>query len=398
MIGLGPVWTPILVLGLMCFILAGIHIFTPKYKFTRSLGPQVPTFFIALALSNLHIFPAPTYTLYSDVYNIVLPVALAMLLLSIDIRTLFKCLKPKIFLIMVCACFATFFAAIIAGLILRPDVDGVKTLASCAASAIGGTENLLATAAALGVKENLVGAITALNMLVYTISCMILFGTAGSEVLLNKLDKWIKPTQDPRAIAAEVHANKKEFYESTSINILVMGGVVMGCIAVSQLTAKFIKPISLPGGGLITISWYLFLTTVCLLIGTYTHIGKIKLLSQVAMPLLFLSVMAVFLRADLVASFAMIQYFPVILVMYMLHKVILIFCAKALRVDALTTVTASMAAIGGAASAPMIPTVAGVPELIPVSIIFATMGYAFANYLGWIDGEVLLKLLHGFTV
>ncbi|PWM23289.1 MAG: hypothetical protein DBX44_05935, partial [Oscillospiraceae bacterium] len=50
------------------------------------------------------------------------------------------------------------------------------------------------------------------------------------------------------------------------------------------------------------------------------------------------------------------------------------------------------------ASAPMIPTVAGVPEMIPLSIIFATIGYAFANYLAWADGQILLKLLHGITV
>ena len=50
MIGLNDLWTQVLVLGLMCVILAGIHYVTPKFKVTRSLGPQVPTRLIALAL------------------------------------------------------------------------------------------------------------------------------------------------------------------------------------------------------------------------------------------------------------------------------------------------------------------------------------------------------------
>ncbi len=400
MIGLNDLWTQVLVLGLMCVILAGIHYVTPKFKVTRSLGPQVPTFFIALALSNLRIFPAPDYALYNNIYNVGLPVALALLLLSIDIRAMVKSLKPRVFVVMVCACFATFFGALVAGIVFRPDVLGVKTLASCAGAAIGGTENMLATAAALEIDHDLIGAITAINMLVYTVSCMILFGVAGSDAMLGRLNSWIKPLQDPKALAAEVHshAKNKEYFPINTKTTLMMVASVMGCIAVSQFVAKFIKPIPLPGGGEITISWYLILTTVCLVVGTFTPVGKFELIEHAAMPLLFLSVMAIFLKADLLASLEMINLFPVVLTMYMLHKVFVIISAKILRVDALTSVTASMAAIGGGASAPMIPTVAGVPEMIPLSIIFATIGYAFANYLAWADGQILLKLLHGITV
>lgn len=400
MIGLNSRWTQVLTLGIMCFILVGIHKATPKYRITRAMGPQVPTFLIALTLSNLHILPAPNYVLYTNIYNIGLPVALAILLLSIDLKAITKCLKPRVFIIMICACFATFFSALIAGFIFRPDVETVKALASCAGAAIGGTENMLATASGLKMDENLIGGVTAINMLAYTVSCCILFGIAGSDAAQAKLNAWIKPLQDPKQIAAgvrEINLNKEKI-KVTPISLLIMSGAIFVCIGISQYIGSKIPPIPLPGGGVITISWYLVLTTVCLLVGAYTPVAKIEHMDTMGMPLLYLAVMAIFARTDLATAISSLGWFPVVLTMYLLHKVFIFASAKILRVDALTSVTASMAAIGGAASAPMIPTVAGVPELIPLAIIFATIGYAFANYLAWFDGQILLNILHGIGV
>jgi len=58
-----------------------------------------------------------------------------------------------------------------------------------------------------------------------------------------------------------------------------------------------------------------------------------------------------------------------------------VFGAKLLRLDVSMAAVASVACVGGAASAPV---AAGYhrEELVPVSIMLALIGYALGNYLG----------------
>jgi len=63
------------------------------------------------------------------------------------------------------------------------------------------------------------------------------------------------------------------------------------------------------------------------------------------------------------------------------HFLFIVLAARLLRVDVSMAAVASVAAVGGAASAPV---AAGFhrEELVPVSIMLALIGYALGNYLG----------------
>ncbi len=63
------------------------------------------------------------------------------------------------------------------------------------------------------------------------------------------------------------------------------------------------------------------------------------------------------------------------------HFVFIVLGARLLRIDVSMAAVASVAAVGGAASAPV---AAGYhrEELVPVSIMLALIGYGLGNYLG----------------
>ena len=67
------------------------------------------------------------------------------------------------------------------------------------------------------------------------------------------------------------------------------------------------------------------------------------------------------------------------------HFVFIVIGAKLFRVDVSLAAVSSVAAVGGAASAPV---AAGYhrEELVPISIMLALLGYALGNYLGVLTG------------
>ena len=399
-IGLNATWTAVLTMGIMCAILYIIHRLTKEVKCLQSVGPQVPTFLIAAALSNSYILPGPKYPLYSSINSIVLPISLALMLLSIDIKSVTKTIGFRPFILMVFACFATFIGGLVSGLIFTPDQDGCIGLAAAVAMGIGGAENYMATANALKMSEDKIGVMLAVALVAYAVAISIQYFVAGNKPLTTRLDAWIKPKQNPREIAefVKAHESERTFFKWGPVVIQAMIASACLCVAFSNLIGKMIPKIALPGGGVLTISWYLVLTTVCILVDTLTPAKKIPNMQTVGLATLYISVMAVFAKTNIIAAFKYAHLFFIILLAYLIHIALIYISAKLLRVDSVTAVTASVAALGGAASAPLVPMLADLPELIPLSVLLATVGYALANYMGWGLGEILLSVIYNITI
>ena len=69
------------------------------------------------------------------------------------------------------------------------------------------------------------------------------------------------------------------------------------------------------------------------------------------------------------------------LICIILHLVLVVLSARLFRIDVHMAAIASIACIGGAASAPVVAAYHR-KELVPVAIILAIGGYALGNYLG----------------
>ena len=74
-----------------------------------------------------------------------------------------------------------------------------------------------------------------------------------------------------------------------------------------------------------------------------------------------------------------------------IHAVILILVAKLFKLDLFTCAVASLANIGGVASAPILAA-AYSQALIPIGVLMAMMGYVFGTGAGLMVGKVLSLL------
>lgn len=388
----------ILTVASLCLILVAIHYITPKNKLLRLTGPQVPSFLLAILLTNLHILPGPSFPAYRTLFSVLLPVSLGLILLAIDLRSVVRSLGVKPFALSLISCFGTFLGAFTLPILLSTTPENIKAMAIVVGNGTGGTENSMAVAHALQLDAGMTSATLALLMIPYTAVCLWNFAVAGSKPLQEKLNGWLKPTM----IAESDLVIADENSGGTKLNAtLLLGalGVAMILIPVSDLIRRYIPPVPLPMGGNLNIPMMIILTSLALILGAYSKtIKKIPHMNTIGMALLWLAVMANFCSSDLEKAKAAVYLLIPIFVCYFINVAFTFLGAKLLRMDALSAAIASMAAVGGAASAPMVPMIAGQAQLVPLSILMSMVGYAVGNYMGWGYGQLLLRLLHGISI
>jgi uncharacterized membrane protein len=128
-------------------------------------------------------------------------------------------------------------------------------------------------------------------------------------------------------------------------------------------------------------TWALLLVTTLGILLSATPLRNVPGTEPLAMAFVYMYMTMIGASADL-AALSGAQYFLAAgFLTISIHLVIIVIGAKLLRLDVSMAAVSSVAAVGGAASAPV---AAGFhrEELVPVSIMLALIGYALGNYLG----------------
>ena len=390
------------VLGIMFlmiyFVLTNIH----KIPVVRKIGAPIVLVFLGIVLTNCGILPDPSYPLYSTINNIGMPIALSMLLMSIDLRAMKRIMGAKPFLIMVLGAVATSVGGIIVGLIWgaigNPSIEQLKGVAMMVGAGIGGTENFIAVGQSLeATTDSLAGfsipmvigcqAVVAMNFVI-----------AGNVAYQKKFNGFIKPSYNIVERINELGEDKtvkKPFDGNNSMLAFALACITTG---VAFWLGGIIPPIPLPGGGILTIPSLLILTTICLLIGTFTSLGKIDKMQDLGGAALYLVVFALFMTMDMSTFVDNIVMIVPFFLLCLFHWIIIILLAKIFKVDIVTTIIASTANVGGNVSAPICASLTGYKELLPVAVMMAAVGTALGNYGGFFVGQVLLKAIFGVTI
>lgn len=397
-----PEIAAVLTVGLMFLLIYVTFVHGPKWKLIKIMGPPVPLVGAAIFLSNTGIAPAPGYEVYNSIYSTLMPVALALLLLSVNFRTLKKSMGSKPFLIMAIGGFATMLGGLIIGFVFKPNIIDCKGYAAQVAAGIGGTENFLAVAQALQLGEEFSGGFSIAMVLSVSLITTINYCICGNKTLSKKFNAWIKPTFDVVENLEEMEMRAKEHiydhkWSSTSVALAII--LSCSCVGFSYSIGKYIPRIPLPGGGIITIESILVMTTVCLLIGAiFPKLTNIEGMAEIGQVCLWLVLVALYMRMDFSDLKNVLYILLPYCLIYILHWIIIIIAAKFMKIDIITTLIASTANIGGGNSAPICAMMTGHGQLVPMAVTMAALGYAMANYGGWLVGQILLKTLHGITI
>jgi len=378
-------FTYVAVLIFIAAMLLWLQKFT-KWKFFDFVPPIVLLYLVTMIFCTLKVWDlGETKAAYSGLKNNILFAMIFLMLLRCDIRKILK-LGPKML--------GGFFAASVSiaiGFIATYAIlhgalgsEAWKALGALCGSWMGGSGNMIAVQAAFDIGEADMAYALVVDSIDYSIWVMFLLWAIN---LAPKFNKWVKAdttTLDEvsKKLEDDAKANDKPI---TFVNIMVLLGLSLVISAAGQNIGAAIA-------GKLTFldksTWTVLFITLAGLIGALTPIGKMSGTSELSNVMLYCVVALLASRA----SFLELTDAPIwILAGFMvlaIHGIILVIIAKIFKLDMFTCGVASLANIGGSASAPIL---AGAYSgaLVPVGVLMALMGYVIGTGGGILVAHIM---------
>ena len=378
-------FTYIAVLIFLAAFLVWLQKYT-KWKFFDYVPPIVLLYLVTMIMCTLNVWDLKaTKPAYSALKNNILYAMIFPMQLRCDIRKILK-LGPKML--------GGFFAASVSigiGFIATYAIlhgalgaGSWKALGALCGSWMGGSGNMIAVQAALDIGEADMAYALVVDSIDYSIWVMFLLWAIN---LAPKFNKWVKAdtaTLDEvsRKLEDDAKANDGKI---TFVNIIFLLGLSLVVSAFGQNIGTAINGVA---PFLDKATWTVLLITLAGLVGAITPIGKMAGTSELSNVMLY-SVVALLASR---ASFLELTDAPIWIIagfmILAIHGIILVLLAKIFKLDMFTCGVASLANIGGSASAPIL---AGAYSgaLVPVGVLMALMGYVIGTGGGLIVAHIM---------
>lgn len=362
-------------LSAVIMLIVAFSFWAEQTSWGQKLGGPLLLLAIAMAASNLGLIPysAPVY---GTIAGILVPMAIPLLLLRADFKTIFSESGPMLIAFMV-ATGATVAGAFggVALIDLGPleaEIAGTVT-----SSYIGGSLNFVATAEAVGIKDSsiyvaglsadAVGAVFFLIML-----------------MLMPTIRFVRralPSKFIGADAAELQ-EMQSAHEPKLASPFNLAHVANG-LAISLVVCA----LSLVVSGLLNMDslFILIVTAVSLLVANFgkpllKHVSSEFEVGTLFMYIFFVAIGAGANVADVLGSALPILLF--IVVMVLVHLCLLVIVGKWMKLDLAEVMIASNACILGPAPAAALAASKGWQPLVAPGILVGLFGYAIATFIG----------------
>ena len=347
-----------------------------RWKIFNVLPAIIWIFLTPIFLSYFGVIPreSPVYTNFKA---LAVPMFIVLMLLDINIRQAVK-VAWRGAGVLVMGALGIVVGAATSFYVLRSVLppDTALGFGALAGSWIGGTGNLAAVAEGLQTPGEMVGMVVLVDNFVYLAYFPIILTCKRWSGWFNRYSK-VSQTQMQR-IADSVNAVERKTHEVHFRDILTLIGCGFAGILVAQKLAAImpdIPPIMTQS------TWSILLVTTIGILLSATPLKKIAGSEPVSMTFVYIYMTMIGAQADL-GNIGGAQWFMVAGVFcIVIHFLFIVIGARIFRVDVSMAAVASVAAVGGAASAPV---AAGYhrEDLVPVSIMLALLGYGLGNYLG----------------
>lgn len=338
----------------------------------RFAPPVVLIYLGMMFLCTIHFWDLDsTKNVYVQLKNPLLYAMLFIMLLRCDMKIIIK-LGPRMLLGFLAATLSIGLGFVISYALFQPLLgnEAWKSLGALCGSWMGGGGNMLAIQAALQVDEGSMAYALVMDSICGTVYIMFLLWAIGRA---DHFNRWTKA--DTRLIDSVGHSlrqaaaeNEKKF---TWQNLLILLGCGFLVSALSEHVGAFInKYISF----LDQTTWTVLVVTLLSILFAMTPLGRLKGTEEVSNVMLYIVIAMLASRADLSAIGNAPAWLLCGLVILAIHIIIMIAIAKLCRMDLFTCCVASLANVGGTATAPVL---AGAYSnyLVPVGIIMALLGY-----------------------
>ena len=354
--------------------------------------PVIYVYFLPMFATTLGITPASSET-YDWMIRYLLPFALLLLMVSIDLKSIAK-LGPVALFMVVAGTVGIIIGGPISLLLFKGllPAEAWKGFAALCGSWIGGTANMVAIAESVGTPDEAFGPIIVVDTVVgYGWMGVLLLFSGYQAVFDRRTGANTRAIEDTNRRLSEMNRDRHAIsVRDASVMVgLGMAGAVAS-VALGGMMPSLGDPTIIS-----TTTWAVLIVVTGGLLLSFTKLRDFEKVgaSHLGYTALYLLLAGIGARGDLKAVLEAPLYLAAGAVWISIHVVILLGAARVVRAPLFFVATGSMSNIGGAASAPV---VAGVyhPAMAPVGLLMAVAGYVLGIY-GAIACAWLLSIVGG---
>ena len=364
-----------------------------KWKIFDIVPPLVWIYVLHMIICTFGVYESDAVkATYSAFKNNLLYAMIFVMLLRCDFRKLGK-LGPRMIAIFLGCSLTLAIGTIAAYPLFMNSLGGAdKTWAAVAAlyaSWVGGSGNMAAMEAAFTIDPGAYGAALALDTVCYSVWIALLL------LAVRYADKWNKAvkadTSKLDAIADAANAElAKDKKVATAADWIFLIGISLLVSTFTQWAGKVVNGwlcnIGLDMFGAATVTTVL--VTVLGLIAAVTPLGKMAGVEELSSVYLYAVVSMLASRASLVDLIAAPMWVVYGFVILIVHVVLMFILSKLFKWDLCMVSTASLANIGGSASAPIVATAYN-PNFAGIGVLMGVLGAAIGNFCGLAMGAIL---------
>jgi uncharacterized membrane protein len=398
------------VLGLLLAILAIV------FKASSSPNPALKKFFSIIPmlllcyflpslLTTFNIVDGEHSQLYFMASRYLLPACLVLLTLSVDLKEIARLgYKPVLM-------FLTGTAGVILGgplaimlvSVFNPDLVGGagpeavwRGMTTVAGSWIGGGANQAAMYEVFHPSDRLFSIMITIDILVAEVWMAFLLIGIGKK---DRIDRFFRAdASSVEHLQKKMEAfGKRTARNPTTTDLMVMLGIAFAATATAHLLADRIAPFIQENAPYLSkfslTSNFFWLIVIATTLGVGLSFTKAREYegagaSKIGTVFIFILVATIGMKMDIRALGDYPGLFMVGAIWMLIHVVLLIIMARAIRAPYFFMAVGSKANIGGAASAPVVAA-AFHPALAPVGVLLAVLGYVLGTYGAWLCGLLM---------
>lgn len=383
---------------LMC--LAGVLLFAEKYtksavlkKVFSFVPPLVWIYVLNMVFCTLGWFNSEeVFSAYSSLKNPLLYAMIFVMLLRCDIKKLSK-LGGRMIAIFLGGSVSIMIGFVVAFIIFKGALGGGEVawpaMAALCASWIGGSGNMGAMQAAFPIDAGAYGCALAVDTVYYSVWIALLL------IMVKHAHKWDKAVKADtskleavaEAAAKEVAGEKKK---ATSADWVFIIGLSFAVSAFSMwiggVANNALVEIGLDmfGAGTVTTVFVTLLGLAC----AQTELGKIPAVEELSSILLYAVVSLLASQASLTDLVSAPMWIVAGLVVLVIHVVVYFILSKIFHWDLCMVSTASLANIGGSASAPIVASAYN-SAYAGIGVLMGVFGAAIGNFCGIIVAYIM---------